>query len=103
VSLLFGYEEAKSDRFALTGNGELRINNRQGKACELELIDNAYGAAPVSMTVDAGGSATMNVPCLPGKGWYDYSLRIKGVDGFEKRFAGRIETGKEGISDPQMA
>jgi phospholipase C len=103
VGLLFGYEQTKGDRFGLTGNGELRITNRQGKACEFELVDNAYGAPAQTGSVGAGGSATMSVPCLQGKGWYDYSLRIKGVDGFEKRFAGRIETGREGISDPQMA
>ncbi|UBM58278.1 phospholipase C, phosphocholine-specific [Marinilongibacter aquaticus] len=33
--------------------------------------------------------------------WYDFT--IKGSEGFSARFAGRIETGQHGISDPAMA
>jgi phospholipase C len=35
-------------------------------------------------------------------GWYDFSVRVQGHEGFEKRYAGRIETGRDSISDPQM-
>jgi phospholipase C len=34
--------------------------------------------------------------------WYDTSLMIKGKPEFEKRFAGRVETGEESVSDPAM-
>jgi hypothetical protein len=29
-------------------------------------------------------------------------VRVRGYEGFEKRYAGRIETGRDGISDPQL-
>ncbi|HEY4111596.1 phosphocholine-specific phospholipase C [Puia sp.] len=103
VELEFGYEEAKGSGYALTGNGELTINNRHLKNCDLEIVDNAYGAAVIRMSVGAGGAARMSVPCQPGRGWYDITLRVKGAEGFEHRYAGRVETGREGISDPQMA
>ena len=35
-------------------------------------------------------------------GWYDFSIKVAGYDDFEKRYAGRVETGKEGFSDPFM-
>jgi phospholipase C len=34
--------------------------------------------------------------------WYDFSVTADRVDGFERRFAGRVETGKHGLSDPAM-
>ena len=34
--------------------------------------------------------------------WYDISVKIKGNDIFEKRYAGRVETGRESKSDPAM-
>jgi phospholipase C len=35
-------------------------------------------------------------------GWYDFSVSIKENPSFMKRFAGRVETGKESVSDPFM-
>jgi phospholipase C len=32
--------------------------------------------------------------------WYDLTLLTK--EGFVRRFAGRLETGKNGVSDPAM-
>lgn len=33
--------------------------------------------------------------------WYDFT--VMGQDGFERRFAGRMETGRDSVSDPAMA
>jgi phospholipase C len=35
-------------------------------------------------------------------GWYDFTVKVKGNDSFEKRYAGRVETGKESFTDPMM-
>jgi phospholipase C len=35
-------------------------------------------------------------------GWYDFSLKIKGNELFEKRYAGHVETGKPAKTDPFM-
>jgi phospholipase C len=34
--------------------------------------------------------------------WYDFSATITGIKPFLRRFAGRVETGKSGFSDPLM-
>jgi phospholipase C len=34
--------------------------------------------------------------------WYDTSIKVNGKNTFEKRFAGRAETGEPGKSDPFM-
>ncbi len=35
-------------------------------------------------------------------GWYDLSITVSGYKNFEKRYAGRVETGRHGLSDPLM-
>ena len=34
--------------------------------------------------------------------WYDFSVRAQGVEGFLRRFSGRMEDGRAGFSDPGM-
>jgi phospholipase C len=34
--------------------------------------------------------------------WYDFSVTIAGADMFLRRYAGRVETGQAGFSDPGM-
>jgi phospholipase C len=35
-------------------------------------------------------------------GWYDISIKVKGNNTFEKRYAGKVETGIETFTDPLM-
>ena len=81
----------------------LRVKNGQGTDCVVEVVDHAYGEPFVLRTVGAGKEVSMLLSFGRSQGWYDLSVRVQGVKGFEKRYAGRVETGKDGVSDPQMA
>lgn len=35
-------------------------------------------------------------------GWYDFTVQVKGYPEFTRRFAGRVETGRESVTDPVM-
>jgi len=35
-------------------------------------------------------------------GWYDFTVSLENEPEFKRRFAGRIETGKDSYSDPFM-
>jgi len=83
--------------------GGLLLQHRQHLACVVEIVDHAYGAAPITKELPAGGEWRVPLSFEKSHQWYDFSVRLKGVKGFERRYAGRIETGREGISDPQMA
>ena len=91
------YYEANGSR--LTGNAGLRLRNN-GAACTVELTDHSYGAAYPSRQVGTGETATILLPLAKSHGWYDVSVR---VGSFWQRFAGRVETGRDSISDPAMA
>ena len=70
----------------------------------LVLAANAYGPAGASTPVSAApGINTISTDMLTGPGgWYDVSLTDPTRPGWLRRFAGRIETGRDSISDPAM-
>jgi phospholipase C len=101
VEVSCAYE--KDARKKLTGNLELALVNRSSRALTLTIADNAYHQLPQTKKIAAGEKITVRIDLSKSSGWYDSSVIINGNNVFENRFAGRVETGKEGISDPGMA
>ncbi|MBS1662596.1 MAG: phospholipase C, phosphocholine-specific [Bacteroidetes bacterium] len=85
----------------LQDNGVLRLVNG-GEACAIEIVDHAYGVSYAGARLKVGEKLDMSLSFGGSHGWYDFSVRVKGKEHFEKRYAGRIETGKDSISDPFM-
>ena len=91
----------------MSGNIELNIANLdQSHPITVEVTDNAYKSASQTKTIGPAGSkesrASMVLDLSHSFGWYDFSVRINGSDLFERRYAGRVETGKATFSDPAM-
>lgn len=86
-----------------TGNIELRITNQSTKAVSIIVADKSYKLKPIEKTIEVGAKTTIKLESAKSFGWYDASVTIKGNDTFENRFAGRVETGNESMSDPAMA
>jgi phospholipase C len=42
------------------------------------------------------------VPLASVQNWYDFSLRVKNLPGWLRRFAGHLENGLPSISDPAL-
>ncbi|HEX4849422.1 MAG TPA: phospholipase domain-containing protein, partial [Puia sp.] len=98
--ILFQYEKNASGK--LTGDILLRILNNSQKELTIDIVHHAYGSATQSKPVKAGSQISIPIRLDHSSNWYDFSVRLKGIDNFEKRYAGRVETGKAGISDPAM-
>ena len=103
VDIAFDYEHAQGGQNGLSGNGELHLKNSGATACTVDIVDHSYGALYPARTLAAGETAVVLLPLEKSHGWYDVGVRVKGIEGFEKRYAGRIETGRDGVSDPAMA
>lgn len=101
VEVACGYEKDRSKK--PTGNLVLTIFNKSAKAVTATVADNAYRQRPQTVTVAVGQKVTVRVDLAKSFGWYDASVKLGGNADFENRFAGRVETGKEGVSDPAMA
>jgi phospholipase C len=101
VDIRFGYEAAAGGSGPLTGNGLVHLVNKGG-ACQIDIVDHGYAAHYPSKQLPAGEEATIALPLAMNRGWYDFSVRVPGHDRFERRYAGRIETGRDSTSDPVM-
>jgi phospholipase C len=70
----------------------------------VEVIDNSYKTGKKQLIVQRESFApqTMKIDLSKNHSWYDLSIKVRGYDSFEQRYAGRVETGKSGFSDPLM-
>jgi len=85
--------------------GELVIDlvNNGGQPCTFQLTANKYYAnKPADVRVVARSRSTVRLPLASSANWYDYSLRVTGLPGWQRRFAGHLENGLPSISDPAM-
>ncbi len=68
----------------------------------VSVLDNSYGNAEQTKQIPCRCRGSIRVPTAQSHRWFDLSLRVKGAAKFERRFAGRIETGAWGYSDPRI-
>ncbi|QEC53751.1 phospholipase C [Anseongella ginsenosidimutans] len=104
LSVACDYERHKSRKKGLTGNVELTIKNLSpDKAQTIVISDQAYKSKPLSRELAAGQEIRLALDQEKSYGWYDFTVTSKEYPGFIFRYAGRVETGEEGLSDPAMA
>lgn len=94
--------EVQASYEAREGSVTLRLSNAGRAPCTFAIASEAYAYAPVRVQV-AGHAEARHTFSLDDSGhWYDFSLRVPECAGFFRRLAGRVETGRHGISDPAM-
>ncbi len=86
-----------------TGNIALKIiNHDPGKSFEVILKDNAYGNKLVKRSIAKSATGEIILNLARSSGWYDFTISVEGLNYFEKRYAGKVESGKESTTDPFM-
>ncbi|MEY4579812.1 MAG: hypothetical protein RL701_4515, partial [Pseudomonadota bacterium] len=78
--------------------------NTGDKPCTIATTPNAYRSDPAfTHTLMPETALTTTAWPLQGSGfWYDFSVTCAELPDWSRRFAGRLETGKHGISDPAL-
>jgi phospholipase C len=77
---------------------KLILFNTSGSESTFAIRANTYRRdGPWNIAVKPGTREEKTIPLLRRHSWYDYVVT---APGFERRFAGRLETGAHGISDP---
>jgi len=80
----------------------LDLINTGGSACTFTVTANAYrGDGPWTYEIPAGKQLEQHWPVGRQGNWYDFTVTTA-QGGFMRRFAGRIETGADSVSDPAM-
>ncbi|MFB2120945.1 phosphocholine-specific phospholipase C [Parapedobacter sp. 2B3] len=94
--------EVQLDYDQRKGGISIQLKHPLQTSLAVKLIANAYGyPASETLTVAAGRRLKKHIPLKNSANWYDFT--VQAADGFSCRFAGRVETGKHGVSDPAMA
>jgi phospholipase C len=97
------YQRLQTSQKKLSGAIAFHLSNHGNSPLTVEIIDNAYKSAPVRRMIPKGNKQVdVVVDLAKSYRWYDLSVRIIDQPLFEYRFAGRVETGVQGFTDPYM-
>jgi phospholipase C len=98
VEVESSYEEKEK---RLTGNVLVRVRNASNDPLNIEIRHHGYQERPVNKSIEGHQELSLVLQLDQSHGWYDFSVKVPGSDA-EARFAGRVETGKPGMTDPGM-
>ncbi|MGW3621992.1 phosphocholine-specific phospholipase C [Streptomyces sp. NPDC000880] len=93
--------EVTARHIASSGRLELTMTNAGSADCHLTLT-NAYGGKKQTFTVRPGGRVVHTVDLHGSRRWYDLSMVSDTDRTFLRRFAGHVENGRPGVSDPAI-
>ncbi|MBS1502535.1 MAG: phospholipase C, phosphocholine-specific [Bacteroidetes bacterium] len=86
----------------LTGNIELSFINHSANTQTVTITDHSYKTNDHKLTIPASGKSSLVLDLGKSHHWYDFSVNVADATDFERRYAGRVETGKPGFTDPFM-
>jgi phospholipase C len=102
------YITSGKDNTRLTGDIRFIFTIPPGIPHPLQIVirDNAYKHPPIQKILSSKSGRVQKI-ALPLDltkqfGWYDFTVQVAGYDLYEQRFAGRVDTGEAGYSDPFM-
>lgn len=79
---------------------EFSLNNRNAVTAVFEIRANAYRKdGPWRLSAGPRRCESQRLSLMSSRNWYDFTVAGEGL---EHRFAGRLETGADGVSDPAM-
>lgn len=90
-----------ADGKQLTGNIELHLHNESNAATTIVIKDH-YTNTTQTKFIGVSGKTTVDADLTGTHGWYDVTVALQGNSTFERRYAGRVETGKHSFTDPAM-
>ncbi|MBK7097737.1 MAG: DUF756 domain-containing protein [Sphingobacteriales bacterium] len=97
INCRYGADLAKGKR-----NIVLEISNNSGAEKHIIIKDNAYCQKDIIRKLPSRGKILVSLNTEKNKGWYDFSVHDKSSSTFLRKYAGRVENGKDSISDPAM-
>ncbi|MEV8087143.1 phosphocholine-specific phospholipase C [Streptomyces nigra] len=78
---------------------ELRFTNAGRSSVRLRIAD-GYGGRTATVTVRPGATVRRVFGLAASRRWYDLTVTADGDRAFLRRFAGHVENGRPGVSDP---
>ena len=98
VEVRNSYEQREKD---WTGNVLVHLRTAANEPVNVEIKDNSYKTDLVTRRIEQHQEISVVLDLKQSHGWYDFTVKTTGSNA-EVRFAGRVETGRPGFSDPLM-
>jgi phospholipase C len=103
LEIVLTYSRGTKAGRPFSGDVEIELSNRDdGRPYMVEVADVAYKSGTERQIVAPGDTARITFKTRASFGWHDLRVRINEHPSFEKRYAGRVETGEWSFSDPVM-
>jgi phospholipase C len=106
IDIFCEYQTRMITKTKPTGNIEIIMRNPTSMPYRVVITDNVYKSPQVKKILHPtdrnNGNMIVPIDLSKNYGWYDFTIKIIGNDLYEKRYAGRVETGEKGFSDPYM-
>jgi phospholipase C len=85
-------------------NGHLKVNikNRGNQTLKLKWVEDKYHKKEKAFDLKPGAKERFTLNTTSSQGWYDFSVFSPEMKSIKVRYAGRLETGADGVSDPYM-
>jgi phospholipase C len=104
IDIVCDYPVSGSELKKLTGNINLILRNMGHVKLSIVITDNAYKTSKKSfnLTSEHPGSIIVPIDLSMQHHWYDFTISVDGDETFLRRYAGKVETGESGFTDPFM-
>jgi len=79
----------------------LEMTNNTDTALKLPFLDH-YAKKRQEIRISPSAVKTVRLGTSASHRWYDLEIALKDFGGFSRRYAGRLENGRDGITDPMM-
>lgn len=79
----------------------IAITNPSSQPANITVL-NQYSGQSVEFTINAGRPDSRYFTLAPFSGWYDFVITVASDPAIRYQLAGRVETGKDSISDPAI-
>ncbi|MEU6283737.1 phosphocholine-specific phospholipase C [Streptomyces sp. NPDC047028] len=86
-----------------TGDDVTLSFTQQGSGTVRLTLADGYGGSPVTVTVRPGATVRRTVDLTASRRWYDLTVTCEGDPAYLRAFAGHVENGAPGVSDPAIA
>jgi phospholipase C len=85
-----------------TGNVVVAVENRGNAAQKIIITDIGYKSGTITKELASNSKLEVILNLAKNYNWYDFSVKTAAHNTYEERFAGRVETGVMGKTDPLM-
>lgn len=98
-----GTLEVRAGYVSGTDDLQLEFANHDTVPHTLTVTDQAYGAQASRHHLPAGGRVKLHWALSSSNAWYDLTVAADNPTDFARRYAGHVETGKPGKTDPALS